>query len=193
MNTEKQIITRGGNIVLQKLSRAKAVYAQIVQLEGALTRTRDSILRGAWELGAILNELKEEIGHGNWLLWLTANFRELGRTEEMVRKNAERCMTFHARNPNSRNSSNFDPESVRKFMWGYIPVKERQQLEGDRKDAPATHYLTFVNNFLKWDRQVEIGQAQLPAVDVLRRELETPVRRIIDLCGKEWVGSLIAN
>ena len=190
MNTLATTQTRGP-ILIQKLSRAKSLYAQIVTLETQRAKTEDMIMRGAWELGGLLNDLKEEIGHGHWLIWLTENFRELGRTESALIKNAERCMTFNKRNPNSRNSTNFDDESKRKFQWGYIKVKERMQLEGDRKDAPATHYLTFVNNFLKWDRQVEIGQGSLPPVDVLRRELETPVRRIIALCGKEWVQSLL--
>ncbi len=182
--------TADAALIKSQLVRAKAVYRQIVQFEGQLTKTRDTILRGAWELGQILNELKEKIGHGNWLIWLCSNFQELGKDDGRRIRNAERCMTFHARNPNSRNSTNFDDESVRKFMWGYIPTKERVQLQGDRKDAPRVHHLTFVNNFFKWDRQVQINQEQMPPVDVLRRELEQPVRRIKELCGAEWVNSL---
>ncbi len=177
-------------VISAQLIRAKAVYRQIVQFEGQLTKTRDTILRGAWELGSILNELKEKIGHGNWLLWLCANFQELGKNDDRRIRNAERCMTFNARNPNSRNSTNFDDESVRKFMWGYIPTKERVQLQGDRKDAPTSHYLTFVNNYWKWRRQTEIGQSPLPSQDVLRRELETTVRDMKQICGAEWVNAL---
>jgi hypothetical protein len=40
-------------------------------------------------------------------------------------------------------------------MWGYIPVKERLQLEGDVEMNPGPHHLTWVNQFSKWDRQLE--------------------------------------
>ena len=46
--------------VTQKLSRAKAVYGQIIQFEAVFKRTSDSILRCVWELGSLLNELKLE-------------------------------------------------------------------------------------------------------------------------------------
>jgi hypothetical protein len=188
MNTDTQLAVRPSRspALMQKLARAKEVHAQMIQAETALYRDFQAAMRYGWQLGFLLSEIKEEVGHGNWLLWLNGSFRELGRTEHMVIKQAERCMTFYKRNPNSKNSSNFDPESVRKFMWGYIPKKERPQLKGDYKDTPAPHYLTFVNNFDKWDRQVQIGQALLPSMEVLRRELERPLRRIIDLCGREW-------
>ncbi len=192
MTTDTQLAVQPKRdlVMLGKLTRAKAIYRQMVQIEVGIIKSRDALLGSAWGLGQLLNQLKDAIGHGNWYLWLNANFQELGRAEETRIKNAERCMTLHNRNQNRRNPTDFDPESVRKFMWGYIPVKERVTLDGDRKDAPATHYLTFINNFYKWDRHVEIGQAELPSLEVMRREFERPVKRIKELCGADWVNKL---
>jgi hypothetical protein len=50
----------------------------------------------------------------------------------------------------------------------------------------AVHYLTFVNNFAKWDRRVQIGQAQLPPIELVRHELERTLDRLIELVGREW-------
>jgi hypothetical protein len=64
-------------------------------------------LRLAYRLGVELLALKEEIGHGKWLLWLCANFKELGKNEYKIRHNAERCMSFASRNPNCADSTQF--------------------------------------------------------------------------------------
>jgi hypothetical protein len=42
-------------------------------------------------------------------------------------------MRLYAANQKLRNPQDFDAESVRKFWWDYVPVKERQTLEGDEK------------------------------------------------------------
>jgi hypothetical protein len=66
----------------------------------------------AHQLGRILCELKEEIGHGKWMIWLPSNFRELGSTERMIIENAERCMKLYVSNPNSGSYRNFSVDSV---------------------------------------------------------------------------------
>ena len=101
-----------------------------------------------------LNRLKEKIGRGKWLLWLPANFPELGSTDSARTETASRCMRFFKDNPpkigNSRFSkppAEFSADSKRSFMWRYVPAKERLLLEGDAKITPAPHHLTFVNEF----------------------------------------------
>src|SRR5882724_938677 len=154
------------------LKAAKLIFREIVLIESGMLNQRDLLLNKAWSLGILMNELKEEIGHGKWLLWLEGNFKELGKSAEMRERNAQRCMKFARENPNPRNSTvsvregfpiipavpnNFTDESTRKFMWGYIPEKERPELEGNRKLKAGAHYLSFVNHFAKWDRQVRVG------------------------------------
>jgi hypothetical protein len=66
-------------------------------------------------------------------------------------------------------------------------VKERLALKGDVKEPPMEpHYLTFVNNFAKWDRQVQIGKLPLPPMDLVRHELEPVLKRLIALVGRDW-------
>jgi hypothetical protein len=62
-------------------------------------------------------------------------------------------------NPNAARVRDLKFDSVRKHCLSLAPPKERQVMQGDAKDTPAPHYLTFVNNFSKWHRQVQIGQA----------------------------------
>src|SRR5437762_2471875 len=116
----------------EKLQQAKAIYAEVLNDEKSLFRTRDEMLVRAWKLGRILSDLKEEIGHGKWLFWLGGNWPELGE------RNAQRCMAFFKGNENWQKTQprrlppqktvefcGFEIEAVRKFLWGYIPAKER--------------------------------------------------------------------
>jgi hypothetical protein len=184
--------------VAAKLAKAKAKYGSIRQVEGTLRLNHKALLVLAFELGQLLTELKEEIGHGNWMLWLPGNFSELGDDDDKRIKNAQRCMNFHRDNiSNSQNSENlkrraedFSTDSVRKFMWGYIPAKERPQLEGDESVSAKPHYLSFVNHFVKWDRQLSLGHVSMPSVTQFRKEMENVQRRIIAIAGWDWVQSL---
>jgi hypothetical protein len=185
----------------QLLAQAKHIFSKIAEIESRMLSDRGELLSHAWLLGAHLDGLKDQVGHGNWYLWLDANLRELGNTEDMRRKNAERCMKFLKENPNPKNSSDlganyrppadFTAESVRKFMWGYVPVKERLQLEGDEDVNPQPHYLTFVNQYSKWRRQVKIGHVDLPPLALMRRDFEPTVRDLIDLLGRDWIAALL--
>jgi hypothetical protein len=76
-------------------------------------------------------------------------------------------------------------------MWGYVPVKQRPLLPGDEKIPRLYHYLIFVNYFCMWDRRVRIGKITAPDLEVLRREVEPVVRRLIEYCGHEWFRTLL--
>ena len=70
-------------------------------------------------------------------------------------------MQLYRDNPDHRNSCGvFSFETVRKFMWGYVPAKERLQHEGDSDIKPGPHHLTFVNHFSKYDRQLSSGKSR---------------------------------
>jgi hypothetical protein len=76
-------------------------------------------------------------------------------------------------------------------MWGYLPAKERLQIKGDEQIKPGLHHLTFVNQFSKYDRQLRNGHVESFSLEVFRREVEPMMRRVIELCGRDWVASLL--
>lgn len=167
------------------LAEAKALYAEILEAEKAIRLKRDELLTLALQMGKILVTIKDEIGHGKWLFWLGGHWPQLGE------KNAQRCMALARENPKSEDSSDLSEESVRKFMWGYIPAKQRAELEGDQKIAPAAHHLTPINHFWKWERQLKIGHVAAPPVEVMQREFEPVVRRLAELLGRDYVLGLL--
>ena len=179
------------------VQKAKDELRALAASEIRLRETHDEILRRAWRLGSCLCELKENVGRGNWLIWLPANLPELGSTNSARTENASRCMRFFKDNPpkigNSRfvkPPAEFSPDSKRKFLWAYVPAKERLVLEGDERINFQPHYLTFVNQYSKWRRQIKIGHATLPPVDTMRRDFEPTMRDLIELLGPEWVSNL---
>lgn len=173
------------------VEKAKEFIASFQSAELSLQQNYDSLYRHAWNIGEVLAQLKEEIGHGKWMIWLPSHFRELGKTDEMRLKNAQRCIAFFKENPNSRSSSNFNPDSIRKLMWGYIPAKERPELPGDEPVTRAAHYLTFVNHFSKFDRLLKLGRIAAPPVPQFQREMEGTLRRIIEIGGRDWARGLL--
>jgi hypothetical protein len=181
----------------QKHKRARAHFAQIIESEGGLKLNFRNIRTHSFLLGALLLDMKEEIGHGNWTLWIEGNWPDLGE------RKAQMCMAFYKANPqisskpwNSTDlrgvgDSEWNSDSFRKLMWGYVPAKERPKLEGDESVSNPPHYLSFVNHFVKWDRQLSLGHVSMPPVAQFRKEMETPLRRIIEIGGKDWAQSLL--
>jgi hypothetical protein len=169
----------------EKLATAKALYNGILNNERSFVVTRDEMIGRAWKLGRILCALKDEIGHGKWLFWLGGNWPELGE------RNARRCIALFNDNEGwsgkTEDSADLKLDSVRKFMWGYLPAKERLQIEGDENIKPGLHHLTFVNQFSKWDRQLRNGHLDSFSMEVFQREVEPMVRRIIEICGRKWL------
>jgi hypothetical protein len=174
------------NNINDKLGAAKAIYTELLNDEKALFFKRDEIMVRAWNLGKILVEIKEEIGHGKWLFWLGGNWPELGERKCQI------CIAFFKANEGwkplkSAESGGFEIASVRKFQHGYIPAKQRLQLENDEPDKPGAHHLTYVNAFSKWDRQFRNGNVEGFDLDEFRRENEPMLRRLIELGGRDWV------
>jgi hypothetical protein len=190
--TAAELDGAGEQITLRLLvSNAKRLIAGLAAAEVRLLSMRNEILDRAWQLGKMLTAIKQQVGRGNWYIWLAANLPELGSTEGTRQGNAARCMRLYGDNSDRRNScGGFRPDTVRKFMWGYIPAKERLQLEGDEDIKPGPHHLIFVNQFSKYDRQLRSGQVEGFSVDIFRREVEPMLRRIADLCGRDWFRKL---
>lgn len=141
----------------------------------------------AWHFGKFLAEAKAELGHGRFTIWRAATFPNVHE------RKAQRCMELFAKNSNATELSDFsestvskwiidlDKDSVRKFRLGYVPPKERLVLEGNEKVNPQPHYLTALNNYSKWRRQVRIGRAELPPIDTMRRDFKPMMRDVIEL------------
>jgi hypothetical protein len=169
------------------LAEAQGIYGQILAAEDALRATRDELLMHAFQLGHILTRLKDEVGHGRWLFWLGANWPDLGE------RNARRCIAlFRDNDSKSAESTDLTVESVRQFMWGYVPAKERPALPGDQPITPGVHHLTFVNGILKWHERIKQGLDASPDVDLARREIEPAVKSIAEIVGADWIKSVIA-
>lgn len=171
-----------------RLERARELLAEVESIETGLVRDRERLLVNAWHLGQVLCAMKDDVNHGRWLPFLA------GHLPKLSERNAQRCMAFFTDNPNPKNSSDltFSTESVRKFMLGYIPVKDRPQLDGDGPVAPVSHHLTFINQFSKWDRQTNLGHAGPRApVDQLRRDCTPVILRLVELLDREWLLHLI--
>jgi hypothetical protein len=170
--------------IANRLSEARRELAEIQILEQNLRNNRDAILGHAWRLGQILSELKEEIGHGRWLFWLGGNWPELGE------RNAQRCIAFFKANE-SVESNGFAVGSIRKFMWGYIPAKERLELEGDVAHSLAPHHRTFINQFTRYDRQLRSGHVESFSLEKFKEAVAPVIRRLSDICGPDWIRSLL--
>jgi hypothetical protein len=197
----KNILMKSNSKLTEKLSEAKALYAEILESEQSMLGVRDEMLARAWKLGRILTGLKEEIGHGKWLFWLGGTWPDLGE------RNAQRCIGFFKSNENWKAIGNragmsaaalkfeefngFEIDSVRKFMWNYIPEKDRLELDGDQAITPGAHHLTFVNQFSKYDRQLRNGNVEDFSIETFKREIEPMLRRLAELCGRDWISSVL--
>lgn len=177
-----------------RLEQAKGLLASIRGCEKGMFDMRDKLLCASWYLGEILVDMKDDVGHGRWLPYLAGHWPDLDE------RDARRYMAFYRENAeqpeNRRNSGDlvFSQESVRKFMWGYIPVKERPELEGDERTTPAAHHLTVINHFFKWERQLSQGHAgPRPPVEQMRRDFEPVILRQVELLGRDWLLQLIEH
>jgi hypothetical protein len=156
-------------------------------------RQRHAVWEAMWELGRVLDQTRAKVGARNWLLWLDTHLPDLGTTPRSRYDNSRRCIRFYRANKSYENSRTFEPESVRKLRGGYMPVEERPQLKGDEKVTRAPHHFTFANHFAKWDRQRQLGRLPTPPQELMRRDLEPTIRRLIQLLGSEWVRDVLDN
>jgi hypothetical protein len=184
MNTEQlAVISKSTHA---KLQEAKRLCVEFQGIEFDFKKLGERMILQACAIGKLLNELKDEIGHGKWLLYLTANLTELGGTDQIIIRNAQRCMNLARANPNTRNSSHLEPDSKRKFMWNYVPDKPRIALEGDSSDSPVAHPLTCVNYWHKWYRQVQTGQLEALPIETLRHDIGPMLIEGVQMVGKAW-------
>jgi hypothetical protein len=163
-----------------------------------LSKTFDLTLEKAWRFGQKLCEIKAQVGHGNWQLWLANN---LG--DRMSDRTARRHMELDTDNPGAESVHELSAESVRKFKIGFVPAKDRPKIDGDVSFARPTHHLSLVNDWRKFVRRVEIGQATLDAPEA-RRDMRPlfdwlcslygiTSEQLVALLGRDWQTDLEAD
>lgn len=174
------------SIVRPLFAEAREIYAQILDAEGAMLRQRDAILTLALELGRKLGQMKDTVGHGRWLYWLGANWPELGE------RNAQRTMALARDNPKSEDSTDLSEESVRKFMWGYIPAKERPQLDGNEKLSPVASFESVTNKFSFLHRRITQQHLAPPPLDVVAPQVRLIIDGLREIYGRATIDELLA-
>jgi hypothetical protein len=163
---------------------AAGLHADAIAITEQISTDVMRALEKAWQCGKRLNAMKEILGHGNWLPYLESHLPEISVST------AQRYMKIDRENPNAARVRDLKFDSIRKHCLSLAPAKERLQLEGDSKINPGPHYLTFVNNFSKWDHHVQIGKAEMPPLELFRYDLERTLRRIAEIGGRDWFRKL---
>jgi hypothetical protein len=135
-------------------TEAKKLFGEMTTAEEFVYNGLDQSNDRAWQLGKRLNKLKEIVGHGNWAKWREDAFPKLDD------RAAQRCQALDRANPNAQKFADLSKESVRKYRFSYVPVKERPKLKGDRKFARPSHHSSIVNECNKLIQRVESGQYQ---------------------------------
>jgi hypothetical protein len=155
---------------------AKKLFALFKQAEASIHIGFDAALDRAWQFGKRLNQLKEIVGHGDWMKWREDSFPGLDD------RAAQSCQALDRLNPNARNSAYLSKESVRKFRYGYVPVKERPALKGDQTFSRPSHHSSVVVECNKLAQRIDAGQ-YAPDKNELRRDFKPFY---------EWLGRLFA-
>jgi len=180
-------LTLPNDLLQQARTQCDALLAAERQIADDLT----ALCWRTWEFGKSLVELKEIIGHGKWSFFVAHNFPSLPGNEESRCRRAREAMEFFRENealdPKRPDSAVFTIESIRKCVFRLAPEKDRPQIPGDEPIKPHAHPLTFVNQLFKWDRQAELGLIQRPPLEIMQRDLEPAAKRIVELCGREWL------
>ena len=64
-------------------------------------------------------------------------------------------------------------------------------LEGNEKVTFERHQLTWINEFFRYNRQLQTGKIEQFDLDLFRRDTEPMARRLIALCGPDWFCNLL--
>jgi hypothetical protein len=148
---------------LRKLTaEAKELFGEMTAAEGAVYGTLDHANQRAWKFGKLLNQLKERVGHGSWAKWRDDTFPGLDD------RTAQRCQGLDRSNPNAQTFADLSKDSIRKYRFGYVPVKERPKLKGDKKFARPSHHSSVVIECNKLMQRINAGQYKPSKKDLQR-------------------------
>jgi hypothetical protein len=175
------------------LADAKLIFAEIVEVEESIRRDYDRLLSTGWRLGKALCALKAQIGHGKWLFWLGGHMPDIGEDKAL------RCMQLYAANeransangPNPAHLRDFNVDSIRRFLGGYLPSKIRPQLEGDQRLAPVVSFDSGCNKIAALFHRIKEGHAQPPPWEVVAPQARLIITGLIDLYGPDHIAELL--
>jgi hypothetical protein len=114
--------------------------------ESDFLNLRDALMLRGWKLGGLLCQMKEIVGHGNWEKWLPVSMPKLGAAAGTRLNNAKRCMKLFRENQTVGGKLKFSCDSERKFMWRYIPEKQRPKVK-DPRFPRSVSFLNIANEF----------------------------------------------
>jgi hypothetical protein len=152
--------------VKQLAKEGRRLFDLMNEAEASVYRAVNLANYRAWQFGKFLLRAKEEIGHGLFLQWREQAFPKIHE------RKLYRCQELFSKNPNVTELSvlnqrslegfidNLSDDSVRKFRLGYVPEKERPQLDGNVKFSRPMDHLGVVNEFHKWRRRREVGHIE---------------------------------
>ncbi len=63
-------------------------------------------------------------------------------------------------NSNVRRVGDLKFDTIRKYRLGFVPEKEKPELENDVKFPRLMHHLKLVNEFARWKRRRDTGQIE---------------------------------
>jgi hypothetical protein len=142
------------DVIKQQLAEAKQLHAQSQQAEATVESNAMLALEKAWQCGKRLNLIKENVGHGNWLTWLDANWPELGQ------RTAQYYMKIDTDNPNANRSSDLKFDSIRKHRISKVPKKNHPKDKDDESFSKPEHYSTVVNENARFWQRYDTGQVK---------------------------------
>ena len=163
-------------IIKQQLSEAKKLHAEAQEAEAAVEHGQATALDKALQCGKRLLLLKENVGHGNWLTFLEANWPELPS------RTAQEYMKIASDNPNAHRGADLKFDSIRKHRYAAVPKKEHPKQDGDLKFSKPEHHTTVVNELARFFQRIDAGQADVDE-DELRKDFRPAYDRLKQLYG----------
>ena len=177
MPTRTTVRTRTISIVIKdQLAEAKTLHAESQQAEATVESNAMLALEKAWQCGKRLNSIKENVGHGNWLTWLDANWPELGQ------RTAQYYMKIDTDNPNANRGSDLKFDSIRKHRISKVPKKDHPKDNADQSFSKPEHHSTVVNELARLFQRIDAGQQSVDE-DELRKDFRPAYERLQRLYG----------
>jgi hypothetical protein len=142
--TDKELIT-------QQLKEAKLLHAEVALCDATIESEQQRKLEKSWQIGKRLNAIKEDIGHGNWLLWLKENWPEIGTST------AQLYMKIDRENPNAQRVRDLKHDTIRQHAIASVPKKQHPEQEGDATIEKANDCTGTLNELNRQAQRYESG------------------------------------
>ena len=162
--TELTLITKAKAEIEKLLEEAVEHHMHVAAARSAVENGQQLALFHAWQSGIRLNKIKSIVGHGNWQAWVEGNVRKpQGISDRTVRL----YMKIDADNPelregkaNRQRVADLKFDTVRKYAIGFVPEKDKPELQNNATFPRLMHHLKLVNEFNRWKRRRDTGQIE---------------------------------